>query len=119
MTFPPPGVDDFERGYVELEEGVVLAHAGNVPHDLQVVAAEPWLLSEAGEAQKSISDLQVQADGADGFWQGLSVEPLTLRSVAAGRHDEGGPLRYRLLLQYATDEPASYSVDLTYLVVAR
>lgn len=115
VTFPQPTAADFNTGHVAADVSSDLTYRGNVAHDV-TVSADAQNFS-GGSGSKPATDLQWSTDGGSN-WNGLTTTATDVVTGASrGQHDSGQTVDYRMLLDYSTDSPATYSLDLTYSVV--
>ena len=116
VAFPAPGLADFSAGFVLAGSGPPRVRTrGNVPHRVQLSAATAVLTGSAPEATKPVQDLQWSTDGA--AWTSLGTSPVDLALLPPGLHPDAAGVRFRLLLDLASDLPATYHVDLVFTAV--
>lgn len=115
VTFPQPTAADFNTGHVSADVTSDLTYRGNVAHDVTVTAGDQYF--SGGSGTKPASDLQWSTDGST--WEGLTTSGTNVVTNASrGQHDSGQTVNYRMLLDYSTDSPATYTLNVTYSVVA-
>lgn len=119
IDFGSPGQSDFEAGFISTTEQSVITTKGNVAHDLTIAADNATF--SGGSGNKSSTDLLWSASGditAPGDGNGLSTSATAIQSgLAQGAHPDVATVDYGMLLDYATDSPAQYTLNFTYTVV--
>lgn len=116
VTFPQPTASDFNTGHVSADVSSDITHRGNVAHDVTISADASNFTG--GSGSKPASDLEWSADGGSS-WNSLSTTAANVvTGASAGQHNSAETVDYRMLLDYSTDAPDSYTLDLTYSVVA-
>lgn len=114
VSFPQPTASDFNTGHVSAGVSSDLTYRGNVAHDVTISADNQYF--SGGSGSKPATDLQWSTDGST--WNGLTTSSSDVVTGASpGQHDSGQTVDYRMLLDYSTDSPATYTLDLTYSVV--
>lgn len=115
VTFSEPTASDFNSGEILSSVQSDITHRANIVHDVEV-AADASNFS-GGSGSKPASDLHWSLDGST--WTPLSTTAADLvTGVAPGAYDNAETVSYKLLLDYSTDEPGSYSLGFTYTIVA-
>lgn len=118
------GVDatDFENGFAASGDVTTIDTKGNVAHDVTVQAETDNF--SGGSGTKPATDLLWSTSGSiSAPADGNSVPQSSGSAVdVATALSQGDPaaisVEYGVLLDYASDEPATYSLDFTYTVVA-
>lgn len=118
------GVDatDFENGVVSADNSTTIDTKGNVAHDVTVQAEADNFTG--GSGNKPATDLIWSASGAiSAPGDGSSVPqqsggPVDVATALSRGNPAAITVDYGILLDYATDEPDTYSLDFTYTVVA-
>ncbi|GAC1654720.1 MAG: hypothetical protein NVS4B3_18960 [Gemmatimonadaceae bacterium] len=123
-TFTPTATD-FNAGSVLGSAASSVVSKGNVTHTVNLASsATAFTPSGAGaRPAKPSTDLQVQitpSGGTAGAWTGLSTtNTVVALSRAAGDYTASAvSCAYRTLLSYALDTPGTYTLAITYTVVA-
>lgn len=116
----PTAIIDFVGDETALTNGFTssvtssIQHQGNVPHSVSLTA--PAQFTNTSGLVKAGSDFQYSLD-AGTSWAGVSTAGASVVSGAArGAHTL--PVRYRILLSWADDEPGVYTLPLTYTISA-
>lgn len=122
VSFDQPDATDFNNGFIPTSDQTTIDTKGNVVHDLTVVANSSEFTDSGGNAtSKPASDLLWSASGDVTDASQGNPMPTSATDVATGLA-KGDPsaiaVDYGLLLDYATDAPATYSLSFTYTVVA-
>jgi hypothetical protein len=110
VAFTSPGVSEFDAGWIDYG-GVVVAITSRPPSSL-------WELRiravDAGMGQgKPVSDLLWRLAGT-GTWTPLTG---TQTAVLQGTGNQNVTLEFRVLLDWASDGPGTYSVGLDFTVL--
>ena len=112
VTFSPPSENEFNAGTIAAANQTTLTYSGNVPHVVTIAAD---VASFTGPYAKAASDLEWSTDGTT--WSPLSTLPVNVASSAApGRYTQ--VVWYRLILDYQQDAPGTYTLPITYSIVA-
>jgi hypothetical protein len=112
-----PDAEDYETASVSGEETTVIETRGNVVHAVTIEADASEM--SGGSGTKPAHHLEWSADAAGPFL-GLATAPATVvADLARGRHAAAAEVWYRMLLDYETDEPGTYTLAFTYTVVAQ
>lgn len=112
VTFSSPSESDFNTGWTKAANQTTLTYSGNVPHVVTIAAD---VASFTGPYAKAASDLEWSTDGST--WNPLSTSPVNVASSAApGRSTQ--VVQYRLILDYQKDAPGTYTLPITYSIVA-
>jgi hypothetical protein len=109
IVFPVPGVPQYEAGWVD-QGGVVVAvtsRPANRSWELRVRAVEP----ELGQG-KPVTDMLWRIEGS-GAWTPLAP---TDAVVLQGMGNQNVPLEFRVLLDWASDGPGTYSVGIDFTI---
>lgn len=107
LVFPTPGPDDYAVGWIEHGPvQLIIRPRGR--------ANRPWVACMRGDSPdmgwgKPLSDLQYRADG-QGTWTYMTPGD---QHLTQGNRRKRITLRFRILLDEATDPPAAYRVDYT------
>lgn len=102
---------DFEAGDAKVD--ITVIHRGNVVHDMNMKADAPQMSSAT--STKPVSDVMWKP--SKGAWRALTTaDDLVVDDAAKG--DQATDMRFRVLLDYATDRPGTYTVGVTFTVVA-
>lgn len=122
VNFTDPTASDFENGVIPADNSTTIDTKGNVAHDVTVQAEADNFTG--GSGNKPATDLVWSTSGAVSAPGDGSSVPQSSGSpvdVATGL-SQGNPsaitVDYGVLLDYGTDEPATYTLDFTYTVVA-
>lgn len=108
VAFPTPGVGDFSAGYIDggPVEVDIQSRPSRVTWELQLRADAP----DMGGYGKPVADILWRPEGSTS-WQPLSTLD---QVVASGSGDQLVRVHFRLRLDWAFDEPGSYSVPVTF-----
>jgi hypothetical protein len=109
IVFPVPGVPQYDAGWVH-QGGVVVAVTSRPPNrswELRVRAVEP----ELGQG-KPVTDMLWRIEGS-GAWTPLASTAVV---VLQGMGDQNVPLEFRVLLDWASDGPGTYSVGIDFTI---
>ena len=116
IAFNQPDGTDYETGNIGANNTMDLTHKGNIVHDVELTADNANFSSVSNA--KPASDLEWSKNGG-ASWTGASTAAVDVVTAAAkGAHVNAETLSYRVLLDYSTDEPDTYTLGLTFTVVA-
>jgi hypothetical protein len=110
VAFTSPGVSEFDAGWVD-HGGVVVAITSRPlarPWELRIRALDPGL----GQG-KPVTDLLWRVPGT-GAWTPLTG---TQTTVVQGTGDQNITLEFRVLLDWSSDGPGTYSTGLDFTVL--
>lgn len=120
VTFDQPDATDYANGSIDANVSGVLSYRGNVQHSVEIAADADYFdaTDAANDDLKPASHLEWSKDGGSN-WSALSTTAAdVVTGVARGAHDNAQTIDYRMLLDYTTDAPDTYSLGFTYTVVA-
>lgn len=109
IVFPAPGVPQYDAGWVD-QGGVVVAvtsRPANRSWELRIRAVE----SELGQG-KPVTDMLWRIAGS-GAWTPLAP---TEAVVLQGTGDHTVPLEFRLVLDWGSDGPGTYSIGVDFTI---
>ena len=117
VTFNQPTAADFNAGSIAANNATVVTHRGNIVHDVDIQTAATNMTAASGDPThvKPATDLQWSTDGST--WTGVSTTAAKVVDDAP-RGSGNVTVQYRMLLDYATDAPDTYSLTFTYTVIA-
>ncbi len=113
ISFAVPTEADFNTGSIAALELTTVMYRGNVPHSVVLTAESPTF--NGGSNTKVAEDLLWSIDGST--WTGLSTSAAKLVAGAPQGQDQK-VVSYALKLDYAKDQPATYTIAFTYSIVA-
>ncbi len=116
ISFPQPTAADFNNGDVAADVSSDITHRGNVAHDV-TISADASNFS-GGSGSKPASDMKWSADGGSNWNDLTTTGTNVVTGASAGQHNSAETIDYRMVLDYSTDSPDTYTLNLTYSVVA-
>lgn len=122
INFDDPTASDFENGVIAANNSSTIDTKGNVAHDVTVQAEADNFTG--GSGTKPATDLVWSTSGAiSAPGDGTSVpqssgSPVDVATALSQGNPAAITVDYGILLDYSTDDPATYTLDFTYTVVA-
>lgn len=122
VNFTDPAASDFENGVIPADNSTTIDTKGNVAHDVTVQAEADNFTG--GSGNKPATDLvwstsgAVSAPGDGNSVPQSSGSPVDVATALSQGNPSAITVDYGILLDYGTDEPATYTLDFTYTVVA-
>ncbi len=115
-TFSSPTAADFNAGEITSSTSATVTHAGNVTHTVTIKADAANMTASVDPVNdiKPASDLQWDAGSGWGSVSTSGADVVTSAPKGVGT----ATVNYKMLLDYSTDAPDTYTLGITYTVVA-
>lgn len=117
VSFDNPDATDFDSGSMDATSGSSqIDTRGNVEHAVEITADADFF--SGGGGSKPASDLRWSTDGFGSQDVGLSTTAArVVEGLSRGNNTGATSVDYRILLDYTTDAPDTYTLGFTYTVV--